>query len=301
MSGEPTRVLSPVEGPALSTAEGAVPGTVEGAAPRRGRTPGPPVIQIEHLVARYDERTILDDVSCEVRRGEVFVIVGGSGCGKTTLLRHMIGLLRPAAGRILIEGDDITTADEELLQHIQRKLGVTFQAGALFGSLTLGQNVALPLEEFTSLPPDLIALLVRIKLAMVKLGGFEEFMISELSGGMKKRAALARALALDPGILFFDEPSAGLDPITSAELDELIVQVNQSLGTTIVVVSHELASIFTIADRCIMLDAGTKRVIAEGDPRVLRDSATDPRVRAFFNRQPDHHANRRTTSGHRSA
>ncbi len=261
-----------------------------------GEAHGPPVIRVEHLVARYGDTAILEDVSCEVRRGEVFVIVGGSGCGKTTLLRHMIGLLRPAAGRVLIEGDDITRADEEQLQYIQRKLGVTFQAGALFGSLTLGQNVALPLEEYTTLPPDMIELLVRIKLAMVKLEGFEEFMISELSGGMKKRAALARALALDPGILFFDEPSAGLDPITSAELDELIVQVNKSLGTTIVVVSHELASIFTIADRCIMLDGAAKGIIAEGKPAELRDHSPDPRVHAFFNRQPAAHQERRRTT-----
>jgi phospholipid/cholesterol/gamma-HCH transport system ATP-binding protein len=260
--------------------------------------PAPPVIQVEHLIARYGDHTILNDITCEVRRGEVFVIVGGSGCGKTTLLRHMIGLLRPASGRVIIEGDDITTADEEQLQQIQRKLGVTFQGGALFGSLTLGQNVALPLEEYTTLPAETIELLVRIKLAMVKLEGFEDFMISELSGGMKKRAALARALALDPAILFFDEPSAGLDPITSVELDELIVQVNKSLGTTIVVVTHELPSIFTIADRCIMLDAGTKRIIAEGDPKMLREQADDPRVRAFFNRQPSHHAQRSTTNGH---
>jgi phospholipid/cholesterol/gamma-HCH transport system ATP-binding protein len=239
---------------------------------------------------------ILEDISCEVRRGEVFVIVGGSGCGKTTLLRHMIGLLRPAAGRVVIDGDDITRTDEEQLQAIQRKLGVTFQGGALFGSLTLGQNVALPLEEYTTLPPATIDLLVRIKLAMVKLDGFEEFMISELSGGMKKRAALARALALDPAILFFDEPSAGLDPITSAELDELIVQVNKSLGTTIVAVSHELASIFTIADRCIMLDGDAKRIIAEGRPAELRDHSTDPRVHAFFNRQPAAHPGRRRTT-----
>ncbi len=244
------------------------------------------LIRVEHLEARYGDNTILQDINCEVRRGEVFVIVGGSGSGKTTLLRHMIGLLRPAAGRVVIDGDDITEADEELLPQIQRKLGVTFQAGALFGSLTLGQNVALPLEEYTALPPDTIALLVRIKLAMVKLDGFEEYMISELSGGMKKRAALARALALDPAILFFDEPSAGLDPITSAELDELIVQVNKSLGTTIVVVSHELPSIFTIADRCIMIDAETKNIIAEGPPAELRDKNSDPRVHAFFNRQP---------------
>jgi phospholipid/cholesterol/gamma-HCH transport system ATP-binding protein len=171
---------------------------------------------------------------------------------------------------------------------------VTFQSGALFGSLTLGQNVALPLEEYTTLPPDTIELLVRMKLAMVQLGGFETFMISELSGGMKKRAALARALALDPGILFFDEPSAGLDPITSAELDELILQVNKSLGTTIVVVSHELASIFTIADRCIMLDAESKGIVAEGPPKELRDHHPDPRVHAFFNRQPPPHPHRRT-------
>jgi phospholipid/cholesterol/gamma-HCH transport system ATP-binding protein len=258
-----------------------------------GNSHGPPVIQVEHLVARFGDTTILDDVSCEVRRGEVFVIVGGSGCGKTTLLRHMIGLLRPAGGRVLIDGDDLTRADEEQLLGIQRKLGVTFQGGALFGSLTLGQNIALPLEEYTSLPPETIALLVRLKLAMVKLAGFEEFMIPELSGGMKKRAALARALALDPGILFFDEPSAGLDPITSAELDALIVQVNRSLRTTIVVVSHELPSIFTIADRCIMLDGEAKKIIAEGDPRALRDTATDPRVHAFFNRQPAAHTERR--------
>ncbi|MDX2166947.1 MAG: ATP-binding cassette domain-containing protein [Deltaproteobacteria bacterium] len=263
---------------------------------------GAPVIQVEHLEARYGEKTILHDITCEVRRGEVFVIVGGSGCGKTTLLRHMIGLLRPYAGRVVIDGDDLTHADEEQLRRIQQKLGVTFQAGALFGSLTLGQNVALPLEEYTSLPAETIALLVRIKLAMVKLDGFEDFMISELSGGMKKRAALARALALDPAILFFDEPSAGLDPITSAELDALIVQLNKSLGTTIVVVSHELASIFTIADRCIMLDPSTKGIIAEGPPKQLRDTSDDPRVHAFFNRQPaEHPQHRRSPRGNRGA
>ena len=256
----------------------------------------PLAIQVENLVARYGERVILDGISCAVRRGEVFAIVGGSGCGKTTLLRHMIGLLRPASGRVLIEGDDISRADEEQLRHIQQRFGVSFQAGALFGSLTLGQNIALPLEEYTPLPVEMITLLVRMKLAMVRLDGFEELMVSELSGGMKKRAALARALALDPRILFFDEPSAGLDPITSVELDELIVQVNKSLGTTIVVVSHELPSIFTIADRCIMLDPATKAIIAEGPPQALRDSSTDPRVRAFFNRQPSEQAQHRRTA-----
>ena len=261
-----------------------------------------PAIQVDRLVARYGDRVILNGISCEVRRGEVFAIVGGSGCGKTTLLRHMIGLLRPASGRVLIEGDDISRADEEQLRRIQQRFGVSFQAGALFGSLTLGQNIALPLEEYTTLPPELITLLVRMKLAMVSLNGFEELMVSELSGGMKKRAALARALALDPRILFFDEPSAGLDPITSVELDELIVQVNKSLGTTIVVVSHELPSIFPIADRCIMLDPVTKAIIAEGPPRELRDHSDDPRVHAFFNRQPGADTqHRRTTRGDRGA
>jgi phospholipid/cholesterol/gamma-HCH transport system ATP-binding protein len=247
----------------------------------------PPLIRVEHLVARYGDNLILDDISCEVRRGEIFVIVGGSGCGKTTLLRHMIGLRKPFSGRITIDEQDITRLDEDGLRRVQQRLGVTFQAGALFGSLSLGQNVALPLQEYTTLPQDTIDLLVHMKLDMVSLAGFEEFMISELSGGMKKRAALARAMALDPAILFFDEPSAGLDPITSAELDALIVQINESLGTTMVVVTHELASIFTIADRVIMLDSKTKKIIAEGDPEALRDQSTDARVHAFFNREPE--------------
>ena len=247
----------------------------------------PPVIQVDRLVARYGDRVILNGISCEVRRGEVFAIVGGSGCGKTTLLRHMIGLLRPASGRVLIEGDDISRADEEQLRRIQQRFGVSFQAGALFGSLTLGQNIALPLEEYTTLPPEMITLLVRMKLAMVSLNGFEELMVSELSGGMKKRAALARALALDPRILFFDEPSAGLDPITAANLDRTILTLRRSLGFTFVVVTHELQSIFTIADRAIMLDPVSRSIIAEGKPADLRDKSTDPRVRQFFNREPD--------------
>ncbi len=245
-----------------------------------------PLIQVEHLTARYEDRVILNDVSLTVQRGERFVIVGPSGCGKTTLLRHIIGLQRPYEGRVLLDGEDVGKADDDQLRRIQRKFGVLFQSGALFGSLTLGQNIALLLEEYTNLPHSMIDTIVRLKLSMVKLDGFEEYMISELSGGMKKRAALARAMALDPQLLFFDEPSAGLDPITSAELDELILQINRSLGTTIVVVSHELPSVFTIAQRAIMLDGETRGIIAEGDPRDLRDHSPDPRVRAFFNRRP---------------
>ena len=244
------------------------------------------LIVVENLVAAYEDHVVLRDVNLTVRRGERLFIVGGSGCGKTTLLRHMIGLQRPAAGRVWVLGEDIGNAGEETLRRVQRRIGVSFQGGALFGSLTLGQNIALPLEEYTALPRETIELLVRMKLSMVKLAGYEDFMISELSGGMKKRAALARAAALDPGILFFDEPSAGLDPVTSAELDELILQVNHSLGATIVAVSHELSSILTVASRVIMLDAESGSIIAEGDPRDLRDRGGDERVRGFFNRQP---------------
>jgi len=261
-----------------------------------------PIIEVRDLTAGYGDTVILEDVSFDVWPGEVFLIVGGSGCGKTTLLRHLIGLQRPQRGTIRIDGADIGAADEDELRRIQRKIGVLFQTGALFGSLTLGENVALPIEEYTTLPREMVALLVRIKLSMVKLAGFEDFMIAELSGGMKKRAALARAVALDPRILFFDEPSAGLDPVTSAGLDELILQLNKSLRTTMVVVSHELSSIFTIADRVIMLDGPARRIIAAGAPQELRDRNTDPRVHAFFNRRPAVTGQERSAShGHRSA
>lgn len=245
-----------------------------------------PIIEVRDLVAGYGKRVVLRDVSFDVARGERLVICGGSGCGKTTVLRHIIGLTPPISGTVRIDGQDVWAADEATRRELQRSFGVSFQSGALFGSLTLGENVALPLEEYTSLPNTMIDTLVRMKLGLVNLDGYQDFMIAELSGGMKKRAALARAVALDPEIVFFDEPSAGLDPVTSVELDELIVQISESLGMTIVAVSHELASIFTIADRVIMLDGGEKTIIATGKPDDLRDNHPDPRVHAFFNRLP---------------
>ena len=247
---------------------------------------GRPIIEVQDLVAGYGDKVILRDINFEVGRGERLLICGGSGCGKTTILRHVIGLAAPLGGKVRIDGEDVWACDEVERRKIQQTFGVSFQSGALFGSLTLGENVALPLQEYTSLPAEMIHTLVRMKLGLVGLDGYQDFMIAELSGGMKKRAALARAVALDPKIVFFDEPSAGLDPVTSVELDELIVQISESLEMTIVAVSHELASIFTIADRVIMLDGKEKTIIASGRPEELRDSHPDPRVHAFFNREP---------------
>ena len=245
-----------------------------------------PAICVENLVAGYDDNLIFDKLNFQVQRGELFVILGGSGCGKSTLLRLLIGLKSPAAGRILVNGVDIAKAGENAMQGVRTGIGVLFQSGALFGSMTLAENVALPLQEYTDLPPEAIDRIVSMKLAMVSLVGHENHYPSELSGGMVKRAGLARAMALDPAILFFDEPSAGLDPITAAELDQLIKDLNRGLGTTMVVVTHELESIMAIADRVIMLDAGKKGIIAEGDPRELKKHSQDPLVRSFFNRKP---------------
>jgi phospholipid/cholesterol/gamma-HCH transport system ATP-binding protein len=213
------------------------------------------------------------------------VILGGSGCGKSTMLKHMIGLYTPYAGRIWIGDHDITASEGEARRAILRKIGVMYQMGALFGSMTLLENVRLPLEEFTNLPPDAMDLIAASKLRLVQLEGFEHYMPAEISGGMKKRAAIARAMALDPQILFLDEPSAGLDPITSAELDSTILKLRETLGVTFVVVTHELPSIYTIADRVIMLDKETKGIVASGPPEELRDHCENDWVRRFFLRE----------------
>jgi phospholipid/cholesterol/gamma-HCH transport system ATP-binding protein len=243
------------------------------------------VVQAEGLAMAFGSNTLFRDVSFEVRRGEVFVILGGSGCGKSTLLKLLIGLYPPTAGEIRILGEDLGRADNRDRRAILAHLGVMWQSGALFGSMTLLENVMLPLEEHTRLPRAAREEVARVKLGLVGLSEAEGRLPAEISGGMAKRAGIARAMALDPPLLFLDEPSAGLDPITSAGLDKLIRELARDLGTTFVVVTHELQSILAIGDRCIMLDKAAKGMIATGDPRVLRDTATHPTVRAFFRRE----------------
>lgn len=244
----------------------------------------PSKIEIRRLTMAYGDFVVMRDIDVRIRAGEVFVIMGGSGCGKSTLLKHLIGLKAPAAGGVYYDGQSYWDAEEGERLALRRRLGVMFQQGALWSSLTLAENVALPLEAFSGLGPTDIRELARVKLALVGLKGFEDYLPAEISGGMRKRAALARALALDPEILLFDEPSAGLDPVSARRLDDLLLELRDSLGATLVVVSHELASIFAIADHAIFLDPETRRVRAEGNPRELVRTSEDPRVREFLTR-----------------
>lgn len=239
------------------------------------------VISLRNLHVNYADREILHGISFEVMPSETLVILGGSGSGKSTLLRSLIGLEKPGAGEIWIKGRDLAKTSSTELDDIRRKIGMSFQAGALFGSMTVGENVALPLREHTQLEDSTIEIIVRLKLQQVGLGGFEYYMPSELSGGMKKRAAVARALAMDPEILFFDEPSAGLDPIIAAGIDQLILELKRAFHMTIIVVTHELASAFLIADRMLLIDKGN--VLAMGTPDEMHAS-TQPRVRQFLER-----------------
>jgi phospholipid/cholesterol/gamma-HCH transport system ATP-binding protein len=238
-----------------------------------------PLITVAGLTMGWGDENLLEDASFDVRRGEVFAILGGSGSGKSTLLRHLTGLDPPRAGTISIAG-----VGAPGLEVGRPAYGVMFQSGALFGSMTVGENVALALAAWTDLPPEAVDAIVRAKLRLVGLAGFENHAPSEISGGMKKRAAIARAMALEPSLLFLDEPSAGLDPVSAVELDELILALSAGLGLTVVLVTHELESIFKVAARCIMLDKKTRSIIARGDPRVLRDTCKDPAVHHFFNR-----------------
>jgi len=243
-----------------------------------------PHIIIKDLTMAYGSFVVQKDLTFTINRGDVFIIMGGSGCGKSTLLRHIIGLKPPAKGSVFYEDVDFWQASPEKRDRIVRRIGVLYQKGALWSSMTLAENVALPLREYTDLGPAQINELVALKLALVGLAGFEQYFPSEISGGMQKRAGLARAMALDPEILFFDEPSAGLDPISARRLDELILELRESLGATVVVVTHELASIFTIGNNSVFLDPDTKTMIAAGDPKILRDDTSNPKVRTFLTR-----------------
>jgi phospholipid/cholesterol/gamma-HCH transport system ATP-binding protein len=243
-----------------------------------------PHIIVKNLTMAYGSFVLMRDINFTVRHGDIFIIMGGSGCGKSTLLRHLIGLKEPAIGEIVYGDVNFTRADQQTRELMLRRFGVLYQGGALWSSMTLAQNVGLPLGEFTDLTSSQIREIAALKLALAGLSGFEDFYPSEISGGMQKRAGLARAMALDPEILFFDEPSAGLDPISSSLLDDLILELRESLGATVVVVTHELASIFAIGNNCVFLDADSRVQIATGDPKDLLANSRDPRVRRFLTR-----------------
>jgi phospholipid/cholesterol/gamma-HCH transport system ATP-binding protein len=241
-------------------------------------------IEVHGLTMAFGNRVVMHDLDFAVQQHQIFVVMGSSGCGKSTLMRHLIGLQEPAAGEIIYRGVNFTHTDDEARETIMRGFGVLYQSNALWSSMTLTENVGLPLAQFTDLSPAEIREIARLKLALVGLKGFEDYYPNEISGGMQKRAGVARAIALDPAVLFFDEPTAGLDPTSSHMLDDLILELRASLGATIVVVTHELASIFTIGAACIFLDTETRTIGARGDPKELRAHSDNPRVREFLTR-----------------
>ncbi|HEY5672525.1 MAG TPA: ATP-binding cassette domain-containing protein [Malonomonas sp.] len=241
-------------------------------------------LEIRDLTLAYGDIVIQENLNFSVTRGEIFIIMGGSGCGKSTLLRHLIGLMEPTKGDVFINGTNLWKLPPTQRTEIIRQFGILYQRGALWSTMTLAENIAIPLSEYTSLSPRQISEVVSYKLSLVGLAGFEDYFPSELSGGMQKRAGLARAMALDPEIIFFDEPSAGLDPISSRLLDDLIIELRDSLGSTVVIVSHELASIFAVGDNSIFLDTDSKTIIASGPPKELLQNSTDPRVKQFLTR-----------------
>ena len=243
-----------------------------------------PHITVLDLTMAYGSYVLQKDLSFTVNRGDIFIIMGGSGCGKSTLMKQMVGLKKPARGQVLYGDVSFWDAGTEVREQLKRRFGILFQSGALWSSLTLAENIALPLEQYTDLPPAQIRELASFKLALVGLGGFEDFYPSELSGGMKKRAGLARAMALDPDILFFDEPSAGLDPISARLLDDLIIELSESLSTTVIVVTHDLASIFAIGTNSVFLDPEAKTMTAAGDPKRILAESEDPKVVGFLTR-----------------
>lgn len=241
-------------------------------------------IDVNDLTVGYGDYVLLHDANYQVNKGDIFIIMGGSGCGKSSMLRVLTGLIPPLKGNVFIDGINMVSGDADKVQKIREKSGILYQSGALFSSMTLSENIMLPLQQYTDYSPATMRELASLKLALVGLTGFDDFYPSEISGGMKKRAGLARALALDPDIVYFDEPSAGLDPISSRNLDDLILEINQSLGTTIVVVTHELASIFAIGNNSIFLDAETKTILARGDPHELLKNPPNEAVYKFLTR-----------------
>lgn len=243
-----------------------------------------PHIVVQDLTLAYGDFLIQKDLTFTINKRDIFVIMGGSGCGKSTLMRHLIGLDKPVKGDVFYDEVNFWNAESEERERIMRTFGVLYQSGALWSAMTIGENVALPLQHYTKLEPDLIEEIVSLKLALVGLAGFNDYYPSEISGGMKKRAGLARAMALDPEILYFDEPSAGLDPITAHLLDKLILEIRESLGATIVVVTHDLASILAVGTNSVFLDSETKTMIATGDPKTLLAESDDPRVIEFLTR-----------------